>query len=59
MVTTGETVDLAEWIIDDTCLVFFADQKIQVQLDPSLIYANPPVGVAGAHFCAEKFPSGN
>ena len=22
MFTTGETVDLAEWIIDDTCLVF-------------------------------------
>ena len=23
MVTTGETVGLAEWIIDDTCLVLF------------------------------------
>ena len=24
MFTTGETVDLAEWIIDDTCLVLVA-----------------------------------
>ena len=23
MFSTGETVGLAEWIIDDTCLVFF------------------------------------
>ena len=26
MFATGETVDLAEWIIDDTCLVFFRSE---------------------------------
>ena len=28
MVATGETVDLAEWIIDDTCLVYAYFQNI-------------------------------
>ena len=28
MFTTGETVGLAEWIIDDTCLVFTNTRKI-------------------------------
>ena len=31
MFTTGETVGLAEWIIDDTCLVFFVTAKICVR----------------------------
>ena len=28
MFATGETVDLAEWIIDDTCLVMFSFRNI-------------------------------
>ena len=30
MFTTGETVGLAEWIIDDACLVYFVlEQKVK------------------------------
>ena len=30
MVATGDTEDLAEWIIDDTCLVFSILQHIKI-----------------------------
>ena len=28
MFATGVTTDLAEWIIDDTCLVYFVFEKV-------------------------------
>ena len=30
MFTTGETMGLAEWIIDDSCLIFVAAKKYEV-----------------------------
>ena len=33
MVATGETVGLAEWIIDDTCLVYNIFKLLQVMLN--------------------------
>ena len=32
MVATGETVGLAEWIIDDTCLVFLTSTFVKTNL---------------------------
>ena len=32
MITTGGTVGLAEWIIDDTCLVFFLSLDVTLEL---------------------------
>ena len=33
MFATNETVDLAEWIIDDTCLVYFTTFKWRTQVN--------------------------
>ena len=34
MVATGETVGLAEWIIDDTCLVYLYISQFNIFVDP-------------------------
>ena len=40
MFTTGETVGLAEWIIDDTCVVLTLSYGIQMSLDAFLHFVN-------------------
>ena len=55
MFTTGEIVGLAEWIIDDTCLVliyafFFSTAPIQISLTCYLIYVELEFAVFAAIF---------
>ena len=36
-ITTGGTVDLAEWIIDDTCLAFLQPATLERPQQPTLL----------------------
>ena len=37
MFATGETVGLAEWIIDDNCLVLFFQGNLTLSLPPLML----------------------
>ena len=62
MLTTGVTVVLAEWIIDDTCLVFFTskEDKLKLLLVTTLLcvpnfYGMPNDNMPNQRYCWDSF----